>query len=444
MTFVFLAVGLGAGFLIGWLFSKNAGAAAVEQWRIKSQTSESERAAVNAKLDSIQQQRDELRSASQTDQQKLLALTTTFTAAQSEVAHLKERLSEQKMELENLQERFAKEFENLANRILDEKSQKFVEQNRSNMDVILNPLKEKIQDFEKKVDAAYRQESVERNSLRGEIKNLMELNQRINEEAENLTRALKGDTKKQGNWGEFILEKILESSGLEKGREYDTQFSITDDEGRRFQPDVIVRLPDEKHIIVDSKVSLVAYEAMVNATSDVDRDRFMKDHLMSVRNHIKGLSEKSYDQLPGLSSPDFVLLFIPIESSFGVTFQADRDLFTFAWERRIIMVSPSTLLATLRTIASVWKQDRQTKNALEIARVGGGLYDKFKGFLDDMIEVGRKMELAKTTYADAMSKLHTGSGNIIRRVEDLKRLGAKTNKELPAALVERSSENQDS
>ncbi|MEY4594499.1 MAG: recombination protein RmuC [Bacteroidota bacterium] len=444
MMFVFLAAGLVAGALIGWLFAKNSGHGAVAEVRKQLEVAEQERALLQGKIQVIQQQADQSIADIQKERQMVNQLTSTLTKAEAESTFLREKLDVQKQEVQNLQQHFTKEFENLANRILDEKSKKFVEQNRTNMDGVLTPLREKIRDFEQKVEAAYKQESAERNSLKGEIKNLMELNHRINVEAGNLTRALKGDNKAQGNWGEFILEKILESSGLEKGREYDTQVPLTDEEGRRFQPDVVVRLPDNKHIIVDSKVSLVAYEAMLSATEDADREQFKRDHLTSIRSHIKGLSEKSYQQLPGVSTPDFVLLFIPIESSFGLAVQEDKDLFTFAWDRRVVLVSPSTLFATLRTIASVWKQDRQTKNALEIAKIGGSLYDKFRGMMEDLKEVGVKMDAAKARHDEAIRKLGEGPGNVIRRVEELRKLGAKTNKELPASLLEQASEEQES
>lgn len=441
--FVFLSAGLLAGALIGWLYARNSAHVAVDQVRRQAEVAEQERAVVAGKLELFQQQSADHAQAVQQERQKAAQFSTALTKAESEIVFLREKLEAQKAEMQSLQQQFTKEFENLANRILEEKSQKFVEQNRSNMDVILNPLKEKIRDFEQKVEAAYKQESAERNSLKGEIKSLMELNNRINEEAGNLTRALKGDNKAQGNWGEFILEKILESSGLQKGREYDAQVTMNDEAGRRFQPDVVVRLPENKHIIVDSKVSLVAYEAMVNATNDVDRERFKRDHLTSIRTHIKGLSEKSYDQLPEMSSPDFVLLFIPIESSFGIAVQEDKDLFSFAWDKRIVIVSPSTLLATLRTIASVWKQDRQTKNALEIARIGGSLYDKFASLLDDLKDVGAKIDAAKVRQQETIKKLSEGPGNVMKRVEDLRKLGAKTTKELPADLLEKAAEDSE-
>ena len=333
------------------------------------------------------------------------------------------------------------EFENLSSKILEEKSLKFVEQNRTNLDVILTPLREKIKDFEQKVEQSYKIESAERHTLKGEIKNLIELNKQISDEANNLARALKGDTKKQGNWGEVILERILERSGLVKGSEYEVQYNTTNEEGRRIQPDIIINLPDNKHIVIDSKVSLVAYDAMVNASTDEDREKYLRDHILSVRSHIKGLSEKNYQTSIGINTPDFVLLFMPIESSFGLAVQADNELFTFAWDRKIVIVSPSTLLATMKTISSIWKQERQTRNAIEIARQGGALYDKFKNFVDDLIEVGTKMNGAKKSYEDAMNKLSSGSGNLVKRVEDLKKLGAKSTKDLPPSILEKAQES---
>ncbi|TAL62428.1 MAG: DNA recombination protein RmuC, partial [Bacteroidetes bacterium] len=317
---------------------------------------------------------------------------------------------------------------------------KFTEQNKTNLDAILNPLKENITRFEKKVDETYKAEASERNSLKGEIKALVTLNKQISEEANNLAKALKGDTKKQGNWGEIILEKVLERSGLQKGAEYEMQVSLTGDDSKRVQPDAVIYLPDKKHIIIDAKVSLVAYESFVNAQTDEDREKNLQAHVISVKNHIKGLSEKNYQTLGALNTPDFVLLFMPIESSFSLAVQTDNELFNYAWDRKIVIVSPSTLLATLRTIASIWKQERQTRNALEIAEEGGKLYDKFVLFVEDLIGIGKKMDETKNIYTEAMKKLKDGSGNLVRRAEKMKTLGAKTTKELPKNLIERASE----
>src|ERR1019366_2101430 len=347
-----------------------------------------------------------------------------------------------KSELENINKKYTTEFENIANKILDEKSKKFTDQNKTNLDIILNPLKEKIKDFETKVEKAYKTESDERITLKAEIKNLIDLNKQVSEDANNLAKALKGDNKKQGNWGEVILEKVLERSGLVKGQEYVTQFSTNNSEGNRIQPDAIIKLPDDKQIIVDAKVSLIAYEACVNAATDEDREKFIKEHLLSVRNHVKLLSSKDYQSSPDFNTPDFVLLFIPIESSFSIAVQADQELFNFAWDRKIVIVSPSTLLATLRTIASVWKQERQTKNAIEIAKQSGALYDKFVGFIDDMDKIGKSIDTSKKAYDSAINKLHKGSGNLVKRAQDIEKLGAKTTKQIAGKFIENDAPSQ--
>jgi DNA recombination protein RmuC len=355
--------------------------------------------------------------------------------------HLEQTLAGRKEELERLQQQLTRDFENLANRILEEKSARFTEQNRTNLDIILNPLKERIKDFESKVEKAYASESAERNSLKGQIISLMELNKKISEEASNLTTALKGDTKQQGNWGELVLERILESSGLLSGEEYDLQVASSNQDGDRIILDAVIRLPDDKQIIIDSKVSLLAYQSLVSSTDPEETERHRKAHLVSIRNHIKTLSGKNYQTARGFFTPDFVLMFVPIESSFGVAVQADRELFNYAWDRKIVLVSPSTLLATLRTIASLWKQERQTQNALQIAEEGGKLYDKFVGFVEDLLSVGKRLDDAKGQYSEAMKKLVDGSGNLVRRAEKMKDLGAKASKSLPPALLERA-ENQ--
>lgn len=349
-----------------------------------------------------------------------------------------EKYTTLKIELENVHKKYSLEFENIATKILDQKTEKFTKQNKENLDVILNPLKENIKAFEEQVQKSYKAESDERIVLKTEIKNLIELNQRISNEANNLAKALKGDNKKQGNWGEVILEKVLERSGLVKDQEYRTQFSTSNTEGKRIQPDAVIMLPDNKHIIVDAKVSLIAYEACVNATTEEDKEGFIKEHLLSVRNHVKLLSDKEYHSSTDFNTPDFVLLFIPIESSFSIAVQADQELFSFAWDKKIVIVSPSTLLATLRTIASVWKQERQTKNVMEIARQGGELYDKFVGFLEDMQKIERGIELTSKAYQEAINKLSTGKGNMVNRVQKIKELGAKTNKDkqIPAEFID--------
>jgi DNA recombination protein RmuC len=357
--------------------------------------------------------------------------------AKVEYLNLKEKLETQKAELEQIHKKFTTEFENVATKILEKNSEKFTAANQKNIGEILTPLREKIQGFEKKVEETYEKGLKDQTDLRAELKKLHDLNSKISEEASNLTKALKGDVKKQGNWGEVVLERILERSGLNEGEQgYQKQFSDTSEDGKRILPDIVINLPDNKHIIVDSKVSLIAYERAVNAEREEERQKFVKEHLLSIKMHIKGLSEKHYQTASKLNSPDFVLLFIPIESSFSLAIQEDQELFSFAWDQKVVLVSPSTLLATLRTISSIWQQENQTRNALEIAKQGGALYDKFVGFINDMENLGKNLDTTRKTYDLAINKLHVGSGNLVRRAENIKKLGAKTTKELPRELLD--------
>lgn len=355
----------------------------------------------------------------------------------AEYLNLKEKLETQKIELNDIQKKFTTEFENVANKILEKNSEKFTAANQKNMGEVLNPLKEKIELFEKKVEDTYRQGLKDQTDLRAELKKLHDLNSKISQEANNLTKALKGDVKKQGNWGEVVLERILERSGLNEGDHgFKKQFSDISEDGKRIQPDIVINLPDNKHIIVDSKVSMIAYERAVNASTEEERASNIKDHLVSLKTHIKGLSEKHYQTASKLNSPDFVLLFIPIEASFGVAVQEDQELFTYAWDQKVVIVSPSTLLATLRTISSIWQQENQTRNAIEIAKQGGALYDKFVGFIADMENIGKNLATTQKTYDAALNKLHLGSGNLVRRADNIKKLGAKATKELPKNMLE--------
>lgn len=348
----------------------------------------------------------------------------------------REKLDEQKAEIETIKRQFNTEFQVIANQILEEKTQKFTEANSKSLDLILNPLKEKIKTFEEKVEKTYQHEAAERNSLKGVVQQLMEQSLRIKDEANSLTRALRGDSKKQGNWGEVILERVLERSGLVRDREYRLQASLLDDEGKRLQPDAIIDLPDEKHLVVDAKVSLIAYERWVNADTDEERELAARQHIQSVENHVKGLSAKNYHDLYQINSPDFVLLFMPIESAFSMSITYKADLFSDAWDRKVVIVSPSTLLATLRTIASMWKHERQTRNVLEIAKEAGALYDKFVGFLQDMDKIGEQLNRAVRAHEDATKKLGTGPGNVIKKVEKLKKLGARANKQIDGDLLD--------
>ena len=364
------------------------------------------------------------------------------TRAEEGLKAQREIYLKQQQNLEELQQKFTLEFSSIANKILEEKSAKFTAQNQTNLDQILNPLKANIKSFEEKVDKVYKDEALERSELKGVIFQLMDQSKQIQTDANNLTKALKGDNKKQGNWGEVILERVLENSGLVKGREYVVQNSLTNDAGERFQPDVIINLPDEKNLIVDAKISLVAYERMINSDSEEEKTAFLKQHLLSIKAHIDGLSSKSYQHLYQINSPDFVLLFIPIESSFSITVQADTELFNYAWNRKVVLVSPTTLLATLRTIASIWKVDRQNKNVFEIAEEAGSLYDKFVGFLADMEKIGKHIDQTQKAHEEAFKKLQYGSGNLIGKVEKIKKLGAKTksNKQIDPKFLNEGNE----
>ena len=363
-------------------------------------------------------------------------LTEELSVSNTNLGNLEEKLATQKTEMEALQKKFATEFENIANKILEEKSVKFTAQNKENINTVLAPLNEKLKSFETKVQETYEKGLKERSMLKSQIMQLSELNQTLSKDAQNLTKALTHDNKAQGNWGEMILEKILLESGLTEGEEYNKQFSTTNEDGKRIQPDYIIQLPDNKHIIIDSKVSLVAYNQFVNPDEEEDKDLALKNHLISVRNHIKYLSEKNYQTGANLDSPDFVLLFMPIEPAFSMAIQHDKEVYQYAWSKNIVIVSPTTLLATIKTIASIWKQEKQNRNTLEIAKQAGSLYDKFVGFLDDMDKIERGLSQADAAYKGAMNKLKLGTGNLIRRTETIKELGAKANKQIPEKFIE--------
>ena len=374
------------------------------------------------------------------NQQEKENLLTINIRQESEIDNLQQKLAENKGEVEKLNEKFSKEFENLANKILDEKSSKFTEQNKENIKNILSPLQEKIKGFEDKVEKTHKESIDYHAALRQQILGLKELNMQMSKETLNLTKALKGDNKMQGNWGELVLERVLEKSGLEKDREYFVQQSFTNDEGKRVLPDVVIHLPDNKKMIVDAKVSLVAYEQYINEEDEVLRERYLKEHVASLKRHVEQLSAKKYEDIYKIESPDFVLLFIPIEPAFAVALNSDTYLYNKAFEKNIVIVTPSTLLATLRTIDTMWNNEKQQKNALEIARQAGALYDKFQGLLGDLIGIGKRIDDSKKEYSNAMNKLVEGRGNIITSVEKLKKMGAKAKKSLPENIVERAKE----
>ena len=372
----------------------------------------------------------------QSDKNQLIGLKSQL-AAQNE--SLQQFLDSQKEEIVKIQEEAKLQFENLANKILEEKTLKFTEQNQQNLKNILNPLQEKITDFEKKVENTHKESIDYHAALRQQILGLKEMNLQMSKETLNLTKALKGDSKIQGNWGELVLERVLEKSGLEKGREYEIQKSFTTEEGNRVQPDVIINLPDGKKMIVDSKVSLTAYEKYINEEDDEQKSSFLKEHVNSLKRHVEQLGSKNYQHLYQMESPDFVLLFIPIEPAFAIALNEDTQLYNKAFERNIVIVTPSTLLATLRTIDSMWTNQKQQENAYEIARQAGALYDKFDGFVTDLVKIGKKMDEAKTEYEGAMNKLVDGKGNLITSVQKLKIMGAKAKKSLPDAILNRAN-----
>lgn len=387
----------------------------------------------------LQDERIRYDGAITTLNQELIIEKNRMAKAEESFKAQRERLTEQERSIQEIQQKFQLEFQNIANKLLEEKSQKFVETNKTHLDILLNPLKENIKAFEEKVDKVYNMEAAERNTLKGVISQLMELNKLISNEAQNLTKALKGDSKKQGNWGEVILERVLERSGLVKDREYRMQVSLVTPDGSRLQPDVIIDLPDEKHLVIDSKVSLVAYERLVNCETEDERKLYSKAHVESIRGHVNGLSAKNYHDLYQINSPDFVLLFVPIESSFSFAVQLDAELFSDAWEKRVVIVSPSTLLATLRTISSIWKQERQNRNVLEIARLSGAMYDKFVGFIGDMEGIGKNIKLSQSAYDSAINKLTEGNGNLTVTADKIKKLGAKANKQLDQKYLDDTS-----
>ncbi|MGA2822021.1 MAG: DNA recombination protein RmuC [Bacteroidales bacterium] len=415
----------------------------LEEAKQRAATLYAEKLAGESKIQMLEEQARYSLKIIKEKEEAIVGLNRQVAELGSENKRLIEDLLSKQAAIEESEEKLRVAFKNLANEILEEKTQKFTEQNRTKLEEILKPLGEKIREFEKKVDETYDKESKQRFSLEKEIRILAEMNQQISEDAKNLTHALRLDPKKQGNWGELVLDKVLESSGLVKGQEYIREFSTRSDEGDKYRPDVIINLPDNKHIIIDSKVSLNAYSEFVNTEDATEKDKFLKLHLLSIHNHIKLLGEKGYQMLDAFDTPDYVLLFMPIESAFSLALQNDAELFSYAWDRNVVIVSPTTLLATLRTIASIWKHEKQTQNAIEIARQGGLLYDKFVSFLADLEKVGNQLDTVKKSYDEAHKKLSSGSGNLIGKVEKLKELGARTAKSLPKNLLDKAEENEE-
>ena len=428
-----ILVSLGIGVFIGLKFS---------QLKSKSERStlEERQLQLNNTINDLKQNIEKIESEREEIRREKDFLNTELSRRNTEFENLQQQNLKRDEELDKQQEQLRKDFELMASKILEEKSEKFTNQNKENIKNILNPLEEKIKTFEKKVEDSQKESISMHSALKEQLLGLKDLNQQMAKEATNLTKALKGDSKTQGNWGELVLERVLEKSGLEKDREYFVQQNFQREDGSRVMPDVVLHLPDSKKMIIDSKVSLTDYERMVNA-DDEERAIYLKSHVSSIKKHVDQLSAKNYQDLYDIESPDFVLMFIPIEPAFAVAINEDNTLYNKAFEQNIVIVTPSTLLATLRTIDSMWNNEKQQQNAIEIARQAGALYDKFEGLVTDLTSVGKKIDAAKNDYSSAMNKLVEGKGNLISRVENIKKMGAKAKKSLPENIIKRAEED---
>ncbi len=400
--------------------------------------------AVNA--DRVAQQAEALaqsRASLRQHEQLNSELKTELARQQSAYQHLQTATAEQIALLSDAKKQLTDQFEQLANRIFDEKSQRFQSHSREALELQLKPFRDQLSEFRGRVDHIYSDENRERGELKEQLKNLQEMNRNISKEAQNLTRALKGDNKAQGNWGEVILERVLEESGLRKGHEYLTQQSFTDDSGKRRQPDVIVRLPDDKDIVIDAKVSLIAYERYCSSEDDAERQTFLREHAQSVKAHINGLSTKGYEHIEELRTLDFVFIFIPVEAAFMAAFEHDPELFRSAYEKNIIVVGPTTLLATLRTVQSIWRYERQNQNAEKIAKEAGALHDQFALVVQSLEDIGKHLDRGRDAFDKTMNRMTVGRGNLVGRVSRLEALGAKVKKTLPVALTDRADVDLD-
>lgn len=415
----------------------------LEQERVQHATARSERDGAQALLLQLQPQLDERERQRQQLQREIGELRADLAAQRSAMIESQRAAAEKLELLQAARQQLTQEFQLLATRIFDEKNARFSQQSQTTLEMTLNPLKEQLSQFRQRVEMVYDSENKERAQLRTELQQLKELNRRMSEEALNLTRALKGENKTAGNWGEVVLERVLEESGLRKGHEYETQFASRDDSGRRRHPDVVVRLPDSKDIVIDAKVSLVHYERYCRSDDEAERSAAIRAHIASLRSHVEGLSIKDYEGLEGIRSLDFVLIFVPIEAAFLAAFEHDPELFRIAYDRNIIVVSPTTLLATLRTVQTIWRYERQNANAEAIASRAGKLHDQFALVLESLQELGKQLDRSREGYDKVLDRLVRGRNNVVRQIDDLARLGARTKRRLPAAFAPEADADTD-
>lgn len=439
-----LFAGLLTGGLLLWLALRYRNALSDErirnEWAIALAKRDEQVNALEAQKRLVEDEALGLRAELVDTRQQILQLSSRNAELGTQLESERRQSQEKLQVLSQAREDLLLQFRTLASDILEEKSRRFAEQNQNSLGELLEPLKLRLQEFQSKVEQAYVTESKDRSALSEQVRQLMELNQSIGQEARNLTQALKGSSKTRGNWGELVLERVLEASGLRRGEEYLVQENRTREDGSRAQPDVIIRLPENRHLVVDAKVSLLAYETHVTEENEEARKIALRQHLDALRSHIRGLSEKNYPALLGLQSLDFVLMFVPIEPAFMLAVTHDNELFMDAWQRNVLLVSPSTLLFVVRTVAHLWRQEAQSRNAQDIARRGGELYDRLSAFVTDLDKLGDRLQQAQDSYASARDKLSRNRGNVIRQAEMLRELGVKPTKSLPASWTEASGE----
>lgn len=442
MEIIAVVIGLAVGVVLAYFILKaqSSGSNEIELIKEEKQQILTELSVIKSQKENLATELKNEKDAHAQEREKNVQLNRQLSTVESDYKNLKIKLDEHKSELAELQQQFKNEFKNLAQEIFEEKSKKFTDQNKTNIGELLNPLREKIDKFEEKVEKSNKENLIWNSALKEQITSLKELNLQITKEAENLTRALKGDSKSQGNWGEMQLEAILEKVGLQKGVHYEKEKNYKNEEGDNQRLDYIIKMPDDKYLVLDSKVSLTAYSNYFDADDDVKRARFLKNHLDSMYSHIKTLGDKNYQNLYDINQPDYVLMFIANEPALTIALKEDHSLYEKALDKNIVLVSTTTLMATLRTISYIWKQDLQNKNAIEIATQAGALYDKFINFTDDLLKVGNNLKTTQNSYSDAMKKLYDGKGNLVRRTEILRELGAKTTKNIDKRLLDRSTE----